>query len=305
MRCSLKPLLFVSVIARILCSAEDDEVSDAHRKQAQLVSEQQDEASLKSGSADEEASAISLDTMTSSELAAIHKKIDANNDGNVTMAEIVSYAQLMRRVVATKELNTVIDSHDLNSDRKLDLNEFVGQLHKFATEKEGYDKMKDDKVAQFDELDKNKDGLVDADELPAMFHHNTNEKVETMLASMALRQKDSDGDGVLTPNEFWSHMYNEDHFKDGQITANEQDEFNKLDIDGSGSLNVDEVRAWESGDYHTELAMKELFHVVDKDKDSKLSAKELLDARERIKGYDQAHMHIVNWHMHRESDREL
>ncbi len=50
--------------------------------------------------------------------------------------------------------------------------------------------------------------------------------------------------------------------------------------DGNGVLNMEELRAWESGLFHTEAAMIKLIQIADKDGDMQATAEELENARE-------------------------
>merc|ERR1712151_795594 len=112
----------------------------------------------------------------------------------------------------------------------------------------------------------------------------------TAKATMAA--KDTDGDGMLTPKEFW-----EGDAIDGEdlaLSDEEQADFKRLDADGNGKLNLIELKAWESGRFHTEEAMKKLFEIADKDNDMHISEEEVLSARELIAGSD-AQYHLMEW----------
>ena len=54
--------------------------------------------------------------------------------------------------------------------------------------------------------------------------------------------------------------------------------------DGDGVLNMEELRAWESGLFHTEAAMLKLIQIADKDGDMQATAEELENVREELGG---------------------
>ena len=56
--------------------------------------------------------------------------------------------------------------------------------------------------------------------------------------------------------------------------------------DGNGVLNMEELRAWESGLFHTEAAMIKLIQIADKDGDMQATAEELENAREEKSYHD-------------------
>ena len=83
------------------------------------------------------------------------------------------------------------------------------------------------------------------------------------------------------------------------IDEAEQGQFRKLDTDGNGKLDMAEIRAWESGRFHAEEAMKSLFELADEDSDMHVSAEELRAARRQIAGGD-AQSHLMEWAEHYE-----
>merc|ERR1739845_331003 len=111
-----------------------------------------------------------------------------------------------------------------------------------------------------------------------------------------MSQKDKNGDGFLSEHEFWEADPASD---DGALTDEEKADFQKLDTNGDGMLDVQEMRSWESGHFHTEDAMKKLFELADKDNDMHVSADELVRAREEI-GLSDAQYHLIEWAEHHE-----
>merc|ERR1719487_1298314 len=150
---------------------------------------------------------------------------------------------------------------------------------------------------KFKAADKDQSGLLSLQELPALFYPETHDGVLELTAAATLKAKDTDGNGELTPKEFW-----EGDAVDGEdlaISEEEQADFTKLDTDNSGTLNLQELKAWESGGFHTEEAMKKLFELADQDSDMMVTADELDSARELIAGSD-AQYHLMEWVEHAE-----
>jgi len=71
-------------------------------------------------------------------------------------------------------------------------------------------------------------------------------------------------------------------------------EFKKLDKDGSGTLDVDELKHWESERFHTIEAMKKLMEIADKDNDLHLTLEEIDAAYSTISSSD-AQYHFMEW----------
>lgn len=242
---------------------------------------------------------IEQDALTADQMRALHGKIDADKDGKVSMIEMKDFSVLMRHTIAKKDINTVIDEMDGDKDGKLSLPELLKDMDSWGEEgeedKAQAAKRKELETAKFKAADRDGNGLLDTEELPSLFYPETHDGVLTMTAEATLKSKDQDGNGELTPKEFW-----EGDSVDGEdlsISDEEQADFAKLDKDSSGTLNIAELKAWESGGFHTEEALKKLFELADKDNDMHVTADELEAARELIAGSD-AQYHLMEWTEH-------
>lgn len=269
---------------------------------ATVTSEKQEEAGLK-GLYDENEDVLdTIHKMSPAQLKAIHAKMDADGDGHVIAEEMDAYAHDMRRKIANKRLDGIIKQHDKNKDGILDLDEYLSDLtsqHVHPDARPGHEEITQKRMASFKEIDLNNDGFVDRDELPLRFHHHTNDLVDDRMAAISMKKKDANGDGKLTNVEFWSHMYGRG--KPSKVTDEQQKEFDEIDKDSSGFLELIEVRNYESGHFHTEIAMAELFHVVDGNKDKKLTSDELVKSnKQKIVNLKHGGNHFREWHTHGE-----
>lgn len=230
----------------------------------------------------------------------LHQKIDANGNGKVSMAELTDYAHQMRRAVAKMELDDIMNSKDTSKDGKLTFDEFLGDPGKVPEEEQN------ERQAEFKALDANSDKFLDHDELASVYHHHTNEKVEGVLSKIAMKDKDKNRDGVLSLEEFYTHLQPEEE-DPVEISPEDKDIFNKLDLDGSKSLSLKELQAWESGSFQAEEAVKKLFAHTDKDKDNHITAEEFDGAKDEIANdLDvDAHMYLSTWADHHTEKGEL
>jgi len=244
---------------------------------------------------------IEQDALTSETMRSLHAKMDGDKDGKVSMAEIIDFSKMMRRTIAKKDIHTVIDEMDGDKDGKLSLPELLKDMEQWGEEgeedKAQAAKRKELETAKFKAADQDASGLLDTEELPSLFYPETHDGVLTMTAEATLKSKDTDGNGELSPKEFW-----EGDTVDGEdlaISEEEQADFAKLDVDNSGTLNLQELKSWESGGFHTEEALKKLFELADQDNDMMVTADELDTARELIAGSD-AQYHLMEWAEHGE-----
>mmetsp|Transcript_156895 Transcript_156895/g.273088 ORF Transcript_156895/g.273088 Transcript_156895/m.273088 type:complete len:236 (+) Transcript_156895:64-771(+) len=234
-------------------------------------------------------------------MRAMHSKIDSNGDGKISLPEIMDFAVVMRKTIAKKDIQTIIDEMDGDKDGKLSLPELLKDMEQWGEEgeedKAEAQKRKDHEAEKFKVADSNGDGFLDSEELPALFYPETHDGVLELTAAQTMQHKDLNGDGKLTSKEFW-----EGDSVDGEelkISDEEEADFQKLDTDKDGFIQLEELKAWESGHFHTEEAMKKLIELSDKDSDMHVTADEFDEARELIAGSD-AQYHMMEWAEHHE-----
>jgi len=259
----------------------DDEEGDSGETDGGMDDEEDTEGGM------EKSDPLSPEMMT-----ALHKKIDSNGNGKVSLAEVVDFAHDMRRKMAKSEIKEIMTELDTDKDGKLTWLEFLGdEANPTNTEED-----KKEKEIQFKEIDVNKDGHVDENELPLLYHHHTDEKAEDALTQLAMKDKDTDKNGMLSLREFYSHLQVEDE-DPVEIAKEDEEIFKKLDTDGSNSLTLKELKAWESGSFQAEQAVQKLFTMADANKDNVLTEQELHDAREHIADHEQyePQMYLSQW----------
>lgn len=254
-----------------------------------------------SDDADEREDEIEQDALSTEQMRGMHSKIDKNGDGKVSMSEVMSFSADMRRIIAMKDINTVLEEMDTDKDGRLSLPELLKDMEQWGEgdeeDKHEREARKDIEARKFKIADVNGDGFLDKQELPALFYPETHEGVLEVTTAATLKQKDTNGDGKLSAKEFWEGDAVDS--EDLAISEEEQADFKKLDKNGDGSLDLEELKAWESGKFHTEEAMMKLFELADKDNDMHVTADELDAAREQIAGSD-AQYHLMEWAEHHE-----
>lgn len=242
----------------------------------------------------EEEPAASL--ISSEQMHAMHAKIDANKDGKISMTEIMAFAHDMRKTMAGKDVHTILGELDTNKDGMLSLDEILDDLAQANDDEEGNkdvgEEQRDHEAARFNAADSDKNGLLSPEELPSLYYPELHDGVLELTAKTALRDRDSNGDGELTPKEFF--LTNSHEGPDVDPSEEELSEFSKLDTDHSGTINLQELKPWESGKFHTEQSMKTLFMLADKDHDDLVSADELDKASALIEQSD-VHHHLMEW----------
>lgn len=253
-------------------------------------------------SADYDDQDMEEDSLNAEQLRRIHGKFDGNGDGKVSLQEIMAFSEAVGKTIAGKDIGAILEEIDTSKDGFLSLEEHMNDIHNQAdggdeAEMKELEHRKGVEQAKFKAADLNGDGKLDQKELPALFYPETHDGVLSVTVGETMHQKDKNKDGKLTPKEFWeSDMMDGD---DSDLSDEEKADFAKLDSNGDGSIDVQELRAWESGRFHTEDAMKKLFDLSDKNSDMHISADELVEARDQIAASD-AQYHLIEWAEHHE-----
>jgi len=142
------------------------------------------------------------------------------------------------------------------------------------------------------EIDLNGDGVLDSEEVPSLFYPEVHDGVLSIVVAETMRIKDVNGDGKLTQKEFWE--ITEAEGDEAEMSEEENADFARLDLDQDGALNMEELKAWESGRFHVVEAMKKMFELADANADMHLGADELAAASEQL-GASDAQYHLIEW----------
>lgn len=136
------------------------------------------------------------------------KKMDTNHNGVISESEFRDYLQ-QRRLMHKQEILKKMDS---NQDGKVSESEYVGYMTYRAKQ-------------QFAHMDKNHDGILEANELGSRFYHGHH------FGRSLFHRLDTNGDG---------------HISLAESKAAWQTWFKRLDRNGDKQITPDEVKAFHS-----------------------------------------------------------
>mmetsp|Transcript_12098 Transcript_12098/g.31056 ORF Transcript_12098/g.31056 Transcript_12098/m.31056 type:complete len:307 (-) Transcript_12098:207-1127(-) len=239
------------------------------------------------------------------QIRSMHGKMDKNTDGKASIDEVLAFSNEMRKIIARKDIRSILDGMDINKDGKVDLDEFLKDMGSLYDEEAGAEDKKEMarrkalETQKFKLADRSGDGMLDVEELPALFYPETHEGVLEFVTLDVMKSKDLNGDGKLTAKEFWQGDAHDPEQRDAEISEEEKEDFKKLDANGDGVIDLAEMKHWESGRFHAKDAITKMFEIADKDKDGHVTADELDAAREQIAGSD-AQYHLMEWAEHNE-----
>jgi len=250
----------------------------------------------------EEELADKEEKLDAEKLKAVHDAMDANKDGKVSKVEMHEFTKKIRLESSKRDTSGIIAEIDKDGDGKVSESEYFSDMDADtgAEEMSEEDKAEQKRYnelekAKFKASDKNKDGFLDADELPVMMNPELYDDLLKLVADNEFKNKDMDGNGQLTQKEFFQSGPPEDAESESGPDAQMQEEFFTLDKDSSGTLSLKEYEVYESGTHQTEAAIAKILELADKDKDGHVTADEFTGSPE-LHDDSEVHSHMWEWH---------
>lgn len=244
------------------------------------------------------------------QLHAIHYKLDSDADDRGSFSELQKYATDVRMATMTQTANRIMKQNDQDKNEKLTLDEWLvnwtnsEQRHHYGDE---YMLQRDkDRIEletkKFKAFDDNGDGRLDLRELTSFIDPHEHGKMLTIMTEENMKTKDKNGDSKLSLEEFVEEP--------DDIDRAEKAQFKKLDRDGDGFLNVNELEPWEETVINeqkreADVSLRKIFNLADEDEDGHISAAELaklakIDPYSSSSAEWEAHFHLSKWVKHHE-----
>jgi len=243
-------------------------------------------------------------------LGLLHDKMDANKDGHVSIEEVASFNKHIDSEMADGDVASIMKDFDKNGDGKLTIDEYITDegldgIHELNEEMDPVEGNEDTMAEHMDmqkkmfqAADDDNDGVLTLKEFKGLIHPETNLKVLRETVVMVMKDKDTDKDGYLSLKEFFMHP-SDPEAGDVEPHPEEQKNFDWLDKDKDGQLDIEETMRWESGEINLYRSWEDLFGHTDKDKDGHITKKEFVDAHpEIVQG--EAHQMMKFWNEHLE-----
>jgi Ca2+-binding EF-hand superfamily protein len=202
------------------------------------------------------------------------EEIDADQSGYITLDELRDFIKATDPSATDEQVTRVFKDLDRNGTKLVSKTEFLRRSHAHAPAFHGILRRS---KGTFLEIDADQSGYISLDELQAFVKANdpsvTDEQVKNIFNDM-----DRNGNGSVSKSEF---LHRHAHHHQSSLLAAlvlDPDTFEEIDVDRSGYLSLDELRAF----LHTqdpsisEQQVRDTFNDMDRSKNGLVSRREFL-----------------------------
>ncbi|XP_040183430.1 calumenin-B-like isoform X2 [Rana temporaria] len=223
-------------------------------------------------------------------LGKMFDKIDSNNDTYVTAAELLVWIKFVHRRFVSEDVVKQMAMVDKNRDSFVSWEEYYNHTYSHlideepfydVVDKEKYRNMMKRDERRFKQADKDGDLIATRDEFTAFLHPEEFDYMKDIVITETIEDIDKNGDMLVDVNEYIADMYTpENDEPEPEWVKSERHQFAEhRDLNKDGKLDRSEIGHWiHPHEYdHKELEAKHLIYESDKDRDDKLTKKEILD----------------------------
>ncbi|XP_031148434.1 reticulocalbin-3 isoform X1 [Sander lucioperca] len=228
-------------------------------------------------------------------LAKIVERIDMDQDGYVSHAELHSWIRHRQRRYIQENVDKHWKDYDKNQDGKIAWDEYknttygyyLGEEFDDVDDKETYKSMLRRDERRFRTADRDGDKIATREEFTAFLHPEEYDYMRDVVVQETVEDIDKNGDGKINIDEYIGDMFTpEDGESEPDWVHTERKHFSEFrDANKDGYLDAAEVANWVlPGEVdHADNEAKHLIHETDTNKDGRLTLSELLDNMDSIK----------------------
>ncbi|XP_053308510.1 reticulocalbin-3 isoform X2 [Spea bombifrons] len=223
-------------------------------------------------------------------LGKIVDRIDSDNDTFVTQPELLAWIKYVHGRFVQEDVDKQVLLHDKDGDGSVSWEEYSTQTYGHligeeefydVQDKDTYRKMMKRDERRFKHADKDGDLIATREEFTAFLHPEEFDYMKDIVVTETVEDIDKNGDGVVDVDEYIGDMYSPDGDEpEPDWVKTERKQFLEFrDLNKDGKMDRTEISHWIlPHDYdHADIESKHLIYESDKDKDDKLTKKEILE----------------------------
>eukprot|EP00283_Hemiselmis_rufescens_P002513 CAMPEP_0173428676 /NCGR_PEP_ID=MMETSP1357-20121228/7575_1 /TAXON_ID=77926 /ORGANISM="Hemiselmis rufescens, Strain PCC563" /LENGTH=936 /DNA_ID=CAMNT_0014392731 /DNA_START=38 /DNA_END=2844 /DNA_ORIENTATION=+ len=173
-------------------------------------------------------------------------QIDVDGSGSLDFDEIWADLEHKTGVQISRDAALeVFRSIDLNGDGKVSMAEFKVAMGLMPSQEDVEEELHESAEIDFDIIDKDGSGYIAFDELWADLEQRMGGRVSQEIARGMFDELDGNGDGKVSIVEFKMKLGLRPKMEEvmAEVTAEVENEFDQIDVDGSGYLEFEEIWA--------------------------------------------------------------
>ncbi|KAK9975862.1 hypothetical protein ABG768_021093 [Culter alburnus] len=294
MKMEIRPLLMCFALCVVYATSKPTEKKDRVHHETPLSSKEHDDGANFDYDHDAflgEEEAKTFDDLTPEEsknrLGKIVDKIDADEDGFVTEAELKAWIKKAQKKYIYDNVERQWKDFDMNNDGMISWDEYKNVTYgTYLDDPEpddgyNYKQMMARDERRFKMADGNGDHIADKEEFTAFLHPEEYEHMKDIVVLETMEDIDKNGDGFIDLEEYIGDMYNhEDEMDEPEWVSTEREQFSEFrDKNKDGKMDKEETMDWIlPADYdHAEAEAKHLVYESDTNKDGKLTKEEIIN----------------------------
>lgn len=226
-------------------------------------------------------------------LAEICDKIDSDGSGLISLQELQKWIQKVQEREIQEDTESQWEEKRKDQDGHLSWESYKEDVYNFVEEDNddgGYDfkPMMERDERRWQRADNDQDGKLTKIEFQAFLHPENTEYMRDIVVLETLEDMDHDKDGSLSVDEYIGDMYKEitGDNEPAWVTQEKTLFGTERDRNGDGFMDFEEVKKWIIPDDfdHSLGEAKHLIVQADRNGDSELSKKEVLDQHDMFVG---------------------
>ena len=150
----------------------------------------------------------SIDLLSKQEICELHEAFnifDVESNGSIKSNQLIMLMSALKQYPTEKELEDIIKEADINNEGKIYFNQFLKMIAKrLRNIKEDEDEYL---KSLFSSLDPDNNGLISIREIKYIVTHS-NENISEKDFEIIMKEADTDGDGLISLEEFMTIMKN-------------------------------------------------------------------------------------------------
>ena len=150
----------------------------------------------------------SIDLLSEQEICELHEAFnifDVESNGSIKSNQLIMLMSALKQYPTEKELEDIIKEADINNGGKIYFNQFLKMIAKrLRNIKEDEDEYL---KSLFSSLDPDNNGLISIREIKYIVTHS-NENISEKDFEIIMKEADTDGDGLISLDEFMTIMKN-------------------------------------------------------------------------------------------------